>query len=1444
MNKLSLQFTFLLIATWLQGYTNFQQPANYRFQYLLIEDGLPQNTINAIARDQAGFMWFGTNNGICRYDGYAFNLFKSEENQSNSLPDNMISCVEPGLNNRLWIGSLNGLSYYDPQSGRIHKWNACNENESINRVTALVANKTDLWVGTSNNGLIMLSLNEQNEYCIKHHFSQENGMLPSNNVTALYMTAQKQLYVGTQNGALVYHADENRFSSIAGARQLPQNTLINDVFESSKGDLYFSTYNGLCVFWANNVQAEWYLSIPNAPNSLQHNTINIVREDANGQILVGTLGGLHLFETYSGNFYAFPEAGPDHFKLNNIFINTLFCDENGNVWIGTEKGGINKFNVYQNQFEFYANDPNDPNSLNENTINSILKEKDALWVGTAGGGLNHLNYKTGKFRHFTFSNFNTSSISSDYITSVLRGGDGSLWVGSWGGGLNRIRTAGTEVNIQRITNTTPGIQNELVNYFVSSLVNDPRGFLMIGTEGGLSTFDFSSNKFTTLLAEPTIPVPLSEIGCMLLDSKDFYWIGTRNGLYRFPSGSVRATRDAQFSLSNLQFFQSDTTAGSLPGNYVISLMEDRNGAIWIGTYGNGIARCHIENNELTCTTFTQEQGLSNNVVYGIQEDQNGNIWMSTDNGLSMFDVKTSQFKNFIKQDGLLNNQFYWSASHKSYDGELYFGGTEGLNFFKPENIYNYRYVPTPRITRMTIYNQEVKPGEKFHDKVVIHEPIYLADTIELTYRDNNLSFDFSAFDYYLPEKASFSYMLTDIDKDWITVPAQRRFANYSNLSGGTYTLLLRASNGDGIWNENPTKVTIIITPPFWQTQWFKIILVIFVLLVTFSLIQLQMRRIISQKKALEEKVRNRTQKIEDQKVMLEKQAAELMNYNTALEKRQSLIEQQKQELENKNDEILKQRDELILLNNKVKDINLHQMQFFMNISHEFRTPLTLIISPLERLIGKFSSNNDETSSLLRIINRNAQRLLMLINQLLEIRKIETGNQELLVELTETKPFLLEIFHAFDELASKNEIQYTCEFEVNNVAWIDKEKLENVIYNLLSNAFKFTPKQQKIHFSVHSERLENADYLSLSVSDTGIGIPKNQQGRLFDRFFQVSETKKHPHSGTGIGLSLVKSLVEMMYGKIGVESEPGKGSIFTVNIPVSKQYFAEHEIDKSGQVFESNIKNKVALLVDRFSELPLPEIKQHDSSLEKILVVEDNPEMRAFIGSTLSHYYQVFEAPDGVEGYQMAKDENFSLIISDVMMPEMNGLELCRKIKNNLYTSHIPIILLTAKGNVEDFVEGLEQGADDYIAKPFNTEILLAKVHALIENRKVLRNKFSALEDVSPSEITTSNLDQQFFQRVNDIVEKYYTDSAFDVDHFASEMYVSRSQLYKKMKAITNLSANDFINVYRLKKSKELLQNSNLQIGEIAYATGFNDPKYFSRIFKKYYKCSPSDFVRK
>jgi signal transduction histidine kinase/ligand-binding sensor domain-containing protein/DNA-binding response OmpR family regulator len=1446
MNKLSLQLTILFIITWLNGYTNFQQPANYHFQYLKVEDGLPQNTINAIAKDAFGFMWFGTNNGISRYDGFTFESFKSEENQPGSLPDNMISAIEPGNDKKLWIGSSNGLSYFDPSKDCIIKFstqeNGC---QQISKVSSIVSQSDKIWVGTSDNGIFLLETDKNGKYELVSHYCKQENNLIENAITVIYKTYDNKIWVGTISGVYIYNEVERKFALFTANNTISPTVYVNDLFESSNGDLYIATFNGLSVINKNAQFAIWHFPDFSDPFTLAHGTVNKISEDIRGGILVGSLGGLQSFDPATGRFYLFPEDGPEHFKLNNKFINTIYCDLSGNVWVGTEKGGINKFNVYQKPFGFYANDPNNPNSLNENTINSILKENDHLWIGTAGGGLNSVDLRTGNFTHYKYNAFNNQTLSSDFISSILRGSDGNLWVGSWGGGLNCLKGSSLNPTIQRITATTPGYQNDLVDYFVSALLEDERGFLVIGAQGGLSTLTLSTHKFTTLVSQNPSIRQITEVGCILKDSKDYYWVGTRNGLFRFPANSIRNTDQPELAIENLQFFTNiESDSLSLPGRYIISLIEDSKGFVWAGTYGNGFCKIAVQKDgTIRCRSFSQKDGLSNNVTYCLQEDELGNIWISTDYGLSRLDTKTLQFRNFYKQDGLLNNQFYWSASSKSNDGELYFGGTEGLNFFKPEYVLEYKYIATPEVTKFKIFNQEVKAGSIFHKTTVIKKPIYISDTIYLSYRDNNISFDFSAFDYYLPEKTSFAYMIREIDKDWINVPAQRRFATYSNLDGGTYHFLLKASNCDGIWNEKPTEVTIFITPPFWKTRWFTILMIVSVVLITFFIIQLQMRSIIHQKKVLEEKVIIRTKKIEDQKIILEKQAVDLIESNHKLERRQIQIEQQKEELENKNNEISSQRDELILLNNKVEEINQKQLSFFTNISHEFRTPLTLIISPLEKLINKFKSD-DETKSILNILNRNAQRLLLLINQLLEIRKIETGNQELQVEISDTKSFLLEIFDSFEELAQKNEIEYSNNISITGETWIDKEKMENVVYNLLANAFKFTSPGGKITLKVNSFTLEEDLFLTISVTDTGIGISPEQIERLFDRFYQVTESKNHKYSGTGIGLSLVKSLVEIMYGKVEVKSEPGIGSEFIVTIPVNKQFFANHEIDTSGQVFESGIRNKVAILYDQIIESPKVNFNHEGKDFPKILVIEDNQDMRLYICSNLARYFYVIEAEDGKEGFEMARKEEPDLIVSDIMMPEMNGLELCKKLKNNLYTSHIPFILLSAKGKVEDFVEGLEIGADDYVAKPFNIEILIAKVQSIIENRKKLRKKFSSFENVSPSDFTTSKLDEQFFKKINEMIEIHYTDPVFDVDKFASNMFVSRSQLYKKIKVLTDLSTNDFINVYRLKKSVELLKKGEMQISEIAFSTGFNNPKYFSRIFKKYYQCTPSEYIAK
>jgi signal transduction histidine kinase/ligand-binding sensor domain-containing protein/DNA-binding response OmpR family regulator len=1438
----SLRNLLIVFFLWLalmpvQGNNAF----NFRFEYIQMEDGLPQNSINTILKDSDGFMWFGTSNGLCRYDGYTFKVFKVENEENEAVPHNLIRALAESHDRKVWIGTAAGICYFDLETEKMHRVEA--DNGLIIKANTLVFFDGKIWVGTSDHGIFTAEFSSEGELKIENPFNESTLGTRLNSVNHLYLTSDNQLIAGTRYGLYAFNSASKRMEPWTRTVGISQETLVNWIHETVSGDLYLGTFYGLYVLKRSSVVPLHLLPSPNQNFTLEHATVKSIAEDAAGNVLIGTLGGLQVFNPTTNRFQSFPKTGPDHFKLNNQFVNTIFCDRAGNVWVGTDKGGVNKFNIYQKVFSFFTNDPKNSNSLNENTINSIFREGQKLWIGTAGGGLNLVDLQTQRFEHYRFNANNGASLSSNYVTSILRGSDGGLWVSTWGGGLNRIQDQ-AGMRIDRIFPNDSRFKNSLVNAFVSTLVEDPRGFLVVGTEGGLSLFDYRNKRFTSLLAPVKFSVPITEVGCVLLDSKGFYWIGTRNGLFRFPAQSCMPSDKASLEIDQLQFFDAVRNGGVLPGNYVTSLLEDSKGTIWVGTYGYGLAKCVVNKiGELECESYTQQHGLSNNAIYGLLEDKYRNIWISTDFGLSRLNPETKTFKNFFKQDGLLNNQFYWSAAHKAPDGTLYFGGTEGLNYFQPENLTSYAHIATPKISKLRVHNIEIKPSQKLHKRLIIREPIYNADTISLSYKDNNISFDFTAFDYYLPDKIQYSYMLEGVDKEWVVVPAQRRFATYNNLKGGEYTFLLKATNSDGVWNELPTKLTIFIRPPFWETLWFLIAIVVLVLSGTFLLIQYQVTRFIEQKKNLEEKVKQRTQQIEKQKVMLEEQAVELQDSNHILESRQVQIEQQKAQLEVKNNEIIAQNDELMLLNNRIKDINLQQMRFFTNISHEFRTPLTLIVSPLEKLIENKNLDSD-TTGIIKTVNRSAQRLLQLINQLLEIRKIETGNQRLTVEKTDCKLFFSEVFDAFSEVAKKNSISYQLHlYPACSDVWIDREKVENILYNLLSNAFKFTPAEGNIelHIGLIERGVERR--LHVRVVDSGLGISSDHIHKLFDRFYQVTEAKNRNQSGTGIGLSLVKDLIDLMHGTIDVESNEGVGTQFSIEIPASMNAYADDELKVGSSDYESELRNKVALLSEQLrlpSDSEMPKTAKQEPI--KVLIVEDHDELRNFLANNLSDKYLVYTAENGKEGFDIANSEDISLVVSDIMMPQMNGLELCRKLKNTLYTSHIPVVLLTAKGLVEDQIEGLESGADDYIAKPFNMNVLAAKIQTLIENRRKLRSLYFASADVTSQEITTNSLDDQFFVKVNEVVEKFHTDSAFDVDRFASEMCVSRSQLYKKMKAITDLSANDFINVYRLKKSLELLKHGQLQISEIAYQVGFNDPKYFSRIFKKFYKKSPSEFL--
>jgi signal transduction histidine kinase/CheY-like chemotaxis protein/AraC-like DNA-binding protein/streptogramin lyase len=1233
---------------------------------------------------------------------------------------------------------------------------------------------------------------------------------------------------------------------------------VMSVYQDRKGDIWVGTEYGLNRFDQKERTFERYFTNSDDPGSLSHSTVKAITEDLSGNLVIGTLGGLNQLDKKNGRFIHFPVNQNTDYCLNNEFINSLFSDKDGNVWIGTDKGGVNSYNIYQKQFGYFVHNPASTNSLSYNTVNSVFEEQSALWVGTAGGGLNKYDRLKGAFKVYRTDPHYLNGLSSDFVTYIQRDKKKNLWIGTWGGGLDRMVSDNGKGVFKRYRHQLddPG---SICSDFISSVLEDNDQALLVCTLSGLDVFDIKKEQFRHIASLASSKYIIREVGCILKDKRDNYWVGTRTALYRLQKNK----NGAGFDEANIQRFVHDPNdPNSLPGNYIAFLCEDKLGSIWIGTYGDGISQMKLDNsNNATFKNYSETKGLANNAVYTILEDGHGNLWFSTDNGLSRFDTKNEVFHNFYISDGLQSNQFYWGAAFKSQNGMMYFGGMKGLNFFFPDSIHYNPNLPKVVITDLKIFNNSVSIGTPTNRRIILDKVISETTKIKLSYKDNVFSFEFSALDYFLPDKTKYAYKMVGVDKDWVYVPSSRRFANYTNLKGGEYTFLVKACNSDLKWNNEPTRLNIIIAPPFYSTIWFKMGSIMFLFFMFLGYLGYRTRTLELHKKRLEKQVRERTAKIEEQKKLLEEQADHLIYTNQQLAKRRVLIEGQKEQLELQNKEISEQRDKMVELNKRVQMANQLKLRFFTNISHEFRTPLTLILGPLEKLVASWKGD-EEVKNTLVLINRNAQRLLHLINQLMEFRKIETGKMELKVSQGNLVEFLENIYNSFDLLAAQHQIRHSFVVSpgLEQTAWFDCEKVENIVYNLLSNAFKYTPDYGEVILSVSQvDKRENSPvageekfpkyhgcYTEINVTDTGIGIPSEHLNDIFKRFYRATTPESLKIRGSGIGLSLTRELVKAHHGHIMVVSEVGKGSSFTVLLPVQKENFQPSEIIDEPRLSSANIKTQVEILTEELGRSRHVNVEANSVHVSHdirplVLIVEDNFDLRTFIANSLYDEYKVLEAGDGKEAYELAKGQSPDLIISDIMMPEMDGLELCSKIKNNLVTSHIPVILLTARSSVENWIEGLETGADDYMPKPFNINILIARIKNIIEIRKNLRKIFSKELTPDPSKFVCSSPDEEFIKKAMEVVGQNFTNPEFGVDEFVNKMNVSRSLLHKKLSSLTDQSAGDFINALRMKKAAGLILLNHLSISEIAFEVGFNDPKYFSRSFKKYFGITPSDY---
>ncbi len=1370
------------------------QKTNYKFQHYTIDNGLSQNLVYSICQDAQGFMWFGTKDGLNRFDGYEFKTYRYDPFDSTSLSGNTITSLFPDRNGHLWIGtSGSGLNTYDSrQDNFIHidldKSGKIN-HQNINGITE--DGNGNIWVATDGQGLFRITFHEKNlystNYSVTHYIHHENNResIHSDFVLSVYADSQKNIWVSTVTGGLqtaqiisgnvIFRPveyemvimkqkimdDKIQFelpvSSNAGKEVLcPPG---GSWFEDNAGQLWMGTTSGLLMIDRQRKKILYYNTT--GAGNMDGHTLSIhygpsVNGESPNELWFGMISGLGVFNLKTQTLQ-FIRNVPQ--QISSLQLGKILCvyhDKAGNMWMGSSGSGLSKYDPYSNKFPYplYVSDDKKFTS-HDLSVRSFYKfpGRDTLLIGTneaiyiANPATGHISRITGNIIQIVYS--------------FAGAGGANVWVANNNGLAQFDTKTGLAQSYYPKFLKTPRADNRLFKIF-----EENKNTLWLLNANSLIRFKVASKSFTFYDFYKDSVNPYSEpaYGDIIQDRKGNLWLGTPEGLFYFDT--TTHTFD--------HYINQPQNTSSLSFNVVRSLLADPSQPekyLWIGTAGGGLNRLDLTTKKFI--HFTSKNGLPNNVVYGILGDNTGKLWLSTNKGISKFDPKTFVFHNYGLNSGLQSNEFNSNAYYKTSDGKLYFGGIRGFNSFYPEKIESNNYVPPVVFTDFRLLNQSILPGDKTG---LLQNSISATKSITLAYDQNNFSFEVAALDFAESEENKYQYQLKNLNENWIPLGTGRTIT-FSNLSPGKYILHVKAANSDGIWNETGTSITIIIKSPWWKTWWAYALYILIAAGILYYLWKYNNKRI------------------------------ELKN---------------KLEFES-------------LHAKKLTELDHIKSRFFANISHEFRTPLTLIISPVQDLLHENIAQKIKEP--LYYVQRNAKRLLQLINQLLDLSRLDVGNYEVDTTREDIIPFVKQMVHSFTSMAHQKNIMLETEVdprlrnELRDEAltfYFDEDIMEKILFNLLSNAFKFTPEGGNIKVSIS---LAGNNLLELTVEDNGSGISPEKLPYIFDRFYQADNSYKLQHEGTGIGLALVKELVELHQGTITVKSTMNSRTVFICDFPFNNKIISNKSAHKTYATQE---------VVSTLNTESTGTVCTIDNSRPVVLVVEDQQDVRKYICDKLSETYRVLESKNGMEGLGLAKLHIPDLVVSDVMMPEMDGFALCESLKTNDFTSHIPVILLTARAEDIDKLSGLETGADAYLIKPFNSKELLLRIHNLIEVRNKLRKKFSGKLLVKPSEITVTSQDSQFMQRLLETVEKHLDDDKFSVEALGHEFGMSTSQINRKLKAIINQSPNAFIRSVRMERAMELLKGDNATIAEVAYKTGFSEPAYFSRVFKSYFGYSPSE----
>ncbi|MBF4470366.1 hybrid sensor histidine kinase/response regulator transcription factor [Flavobacterium sp. HJJ] len=1306
-------FTFLFFFS-----INFIEGQEYYFKHFQVEEGLSNNTVLASAQDEDGFMWFGTKDGLNRFDGYRFKTYRSQSDPIHSLGSNYIQSIH-AYKGVIWVGTDKGLYQYNKKTD---KFMVLNEaiNDRINDINH--DKKGNIWFVSGSILYKYSTLSKEtktfnpNKYFVTTSISRdENGEIWASSLNKLYHYSEESL--SFENVAINPPANKASFR-------------ITSIYAFNKNTILIGTQDhGVLVY---DLKSKTTSSLQFAGKDPVF--VRQFKKRGNDEVWIASESGVYVYDFKTKRNINLRKNYNDPYAISDNASYSITIDKENGVWIGTYFGGINYHQKQYTQFKKYFPQKGQ-NSISGSAVREIHKDDQGdLWIGTEDSGLNRFNPRTQTFTSY-LPNGSKSGISYYNIHALMPRKD-KIWVGTFEHGLDILdRKSGNVIKHYSANDPSTGLRSNFIFSF-SELQNKD---LIVITTMGLYRYNEQKDYFDILKTFPeTVHYTTFKV-----DSEGNYWAGSyRDGLFFYNP----KTRKKEVFISDYK------NPNSISNNSINYIFEDSSKNLWIATENELNL---FDKKTRSFKKFTTKNGLPSNVVYSILEEANKNLWLTTSKGLVQFSPDHKSIKIYTTANGLLSDQFNYASAFKDLNGDMYFGNLNGMISFNPKNFTKNKYTPSIFITNLQINNKDVDPNE---NDSPIKESVSHIDELELDNNQSSFNIEFASLNYTAPELTEYWYQLENVNKDWVYLERNNKVF-FTELAPGNYVFKVKSLNSFGVWSKE-IKLKIRILPPFWASSYAYFFYLLLILGSFYYIIRYS---------------QNLTQIKNNRKI------------------------------KHLNDE-------------KEKEIYQAKIDFFTNVAHEIRTPLTLIKGPLEKLLA-MDYQSAEVPQNLSIMKKNTSRLLKLVNELLDFRKSEIGGLKLTFVEANISSLVRNLHLRFTPLIEERGIDFELALGERDIfAFVDKEAFKKILSNLINNAIKYS--KDKVSITLFRDEKK----LTLIVKNDGNLIPFQLKDKIFEPFFRVDNTDNS--SGTGIGLSLAHSLAQLHNGNLQLLANV-KWNVFELTVPLhqEEEFMLYTDSEKEPSQSES-------------------EIAESETKLEKpqILVVEDNLDLLNFITAEMVSNYTVLKAENGEDALKIIHNENIQLVISDVSMPVMDGITMCKEIKTNLETSHIPVILLTAKNSLKSQIDGLEVGADAYIAKPFSTDYLKVQVNNLIENRRQIMNYYASSPLSHIKSIAHNKTDEKFLKKLDEEILKNIVDPDLSVESLAEIMNMSRSTLYRKIKDISNLSPNELINIVRLKRAAELLLNGNYKMYEIAEMVGYRSQTSFGRNFQKHFSMSPSDYI--